>query len=139
MITKIETLKSSGAQLVGSVTGDVVKLQQAWHMYSFQLDITALADDVDDTLNVYIDTSYDGGSIWVNVVHFTQILGNASAQKEIANVHESVHSLIDITMDASGGIVRDLNIGDRIRYRGVVVDPTGADASFTYSLVAFLS
>ena len=95
MITKTETLRASSAQLVGTETGSAVKLQQAWHMYTFLLDVTALATDVDDTLDVYIDTSYDGGTSWVNIVHFTQVLGNASAQKEAANVHESINSLID--------------------------------------------
>ena len=144
MITKIETLRASSAQLAGSEIGTVsnggeIKLQQAWHMYSFVLDVTAVAADVDDTFNVYIDTSYDGGTTWVNVVHFTQMIGTGSAEKHVANVHESINSLIEVTMDAASGVVRNLNMGDRVRYRATVVDPTGADATFTYSLIAFLA
>lgn len=137
MLTKIETLKASGAVLVGSVTGSAVKFQQNFHKYTFVLDVTALADDADDTLDVYLDTSFDGGTTWINFAHFSQILGNGSAAKHLVYVHETVNTELDVTSDVGVGAVRAIGLGDRIRYRSVVVDPTGADASFTFSLKAF--
>ena len=80
MYTKIEVLKASGAVAAGSVTGDAVKLQKVYQQATFVLNVTAAATEVDDTLDVYIDTSYDGGTTWVNVGHFTQVLGNGGVK-----------------------------------------------------------
>ena len=137
MLTKIEEIRASAAQTVGTETGSAIKFQKNWHQVTFILDITALATEVDDTLDIYIDTSYDGGVSWVNVGHFSQALGNGSAAKHVMLVHEAVNSEIDVTSDVAAGSVRNLALGDRIRYRGVVVDPTGSNGSFTYSIKAF--
>lgn len=138
MITKQEILKASGAVTVGSVDGDAFKVQQSWKEYTFELDVTVLATDVDDTLDVYIDTSYDGGTTWINIAHFTQILGNGSAVKEVAHFDECVCALLDVTSDLAAGNVRSVGMGDNFRYRSVVVDPTGSNGSFTFSVKAYL-
>lgn len=132
-------LRASGAQTAtpGTETGDAVKFQRIYAEGIFILDVTALADDVDDTLDVYIDTSYDGGISWVNIIHFTQVLGNGTAKKEVAHIDEHTTSIINVTADAASGAVRALELGDRVRYRSTVVDPTGADASFTFSLLMY--
>ena len=141
-LTKIAELRASAAQLVGSETGTagnggLIKLQQLFRQFVFELDVTALADDVDDTLDVYIDTSYDGGTKWVNVGHFTQVLGNAAAQRHLMSISSDVHTEENVTGDAASGVIRTIPIGDRVRYRATVVDPTGADATITYSIGMF--
>ena len=140
MHTKIETLKASGAVAAGSVTGDAVKLQKVYQQATIVLNVTAAATEVDDTLDVYLDTSYDGGTTWVNIAHFTQVLGNGGAKEFAVNIiNKNPVAEIDVAADAAAGTIRALALGDRIRYRSVVVDAGGVAASFTFGLVAFLN
>ncbi len=140
MSTKIETLKASAAVGAGSVTGDAIKLQKVYKQMTIALSVTAAAAEVDDTLDVYIDTSYDGGTTWVNVVHFSQVLGDGGAKEYAVNINnENPAAEIDVASDATAGTVRALALGDRIRYRSAVVDPGAGVASFTFGLVAFLN
>lgn len=140
--TAIETLRASGEQAgAGTVTGTAVKLQKPFTEALILLDVTAAATAVDDTLDVYIDVSPDGGTAWVNVGHFTQVLGNGGAKKYVMALradNPGASAVFDVTSDAAAGATRQIGIADRIRYRGVVVDPTGADAAFTYAITAFL-
>ena len=140
MHTKIETLKASGAIAAGNVTGDAVKLQKVYQQATIVLNVTAAATEVDDTLDIYLDTSYDGGTTWVNIAHFTQVLGNGGAKEFAANIiNKNPVAEIDVAADAAAGTIRALALGDRIRYRSVAVDAGGAAASFTFGLVAFLN
>lgn len=140
MHTKIETLKASGAIAAGSVTGDAVKLQKVYQQATIVLNVTAAATEVDDTLDIYLDTSYDGGTTWVNVAHFTQVLGNGGAKEFAANItNKNPVAEIDVSADAAAGTIRALALGDRIRYRSVAVDAGGSAAAFTFGLVAFLN
>ena len=140
MHTKIETLKASGAVAAGSVTGDAVKLQKVYQQATIILNVTAAATEVDDTLDVYLDTSYDGGTTWVNIAHFTQVLGNGGAKEFAVNIiNKNPVAEIDVAADAAAGTIRALALGDRIRYRSVAVDAGGVAASFTFGLVAFLN
>lgn len=140
MHTKIETLKASGAVAAGSVTGDAVKLQKVYQQATIVLNVTAAATEVDDTLDVYLDTSYDGGTTWVNIAHFTQVLGNGGAKEFAVNIiNKNPVAEIDVAADAAAGTIRALALGDRIRYRSVAVDAGGVAAAFTFGLVAFLN
>lgn len=145
MTTKVETLRASAAQAgAGTVTGvagaGIVKFDKPWRELVVQVNVTAAATDVGDTLDVYIDTSYDGGSTWVNIMHFTQVLGNGGAKRYVmackgAPVASS--NAVLASSDQSAGNALQFPLGDRIRYRGVTVD-ADANASFTYSVTAFL-
>ena len=140
MHTKIETLKASGAVAAGSVTGDAVKLQKVYQQATIILNVTAAATEVDDTLDVYLDTSYDGGTTWVNIAHFTQVLGNGGVKEFAVNIiNKNPVAEIDVAADAAAGTIRALALGDRIRYRSVAVDAGGVAAAFTFGLVAFLN
>ena len=140
MNTKVEILKASGAVAAGSVTGDTVKLQKGYRTAVVVLNITAAATEVDDTLDVYFDTSYDGGVTWVNLAHFTQALGNGGAKEYASNINgDNPAAEIAVVADAAAGTTRALKIGDNIRYRSTVVDAGGAAASFTFGVAAFLS
>jgi hypothetical protein len=141
MLTAIETLRASAAQVAGTENGTAVKLQRHYTQLTVILDVTAAATAVDDTLDVYIDTSFDGGTTWVNIGHFTQVLGNGGTKRFVmsfvANPVASSNAT-DATADQTAGNALQIGFGDRLRARGVVVDPTGADASFTYAVTAFL-
>lgn len=137
-LTETIALRASSAQTVGTETGTAQKLDQPWDEFTFVLDVTAQGTDANDTLDVYIDTSYDGGTSWINVGHFTQILGNGSAAKHLVFLGKGTSDEIPVTSDVAAGTVRSVGMGDRFRYRGIVADPTGANGTFTYSLTAFL-
>lgn len=141
VLTKMETLRASAAQAAaGTVTGDAVILAQKYNELVAQLVISAAATDVGDTLDVYIDTSFDGGTKWVNLGHFTQVLGNGGAKTfvmAIKNDNPGATAVYDVSADAAAGATRQIGFGDRIRYRGVMVD-ADADGSFTYEVKSFL-
>lgn len=142
MLTKSLTLRASAAQAgAGTVNGTEQKLQQNFSEAVVTLDVTVAATDSNDTLDVYIDTSYDGGTSWVNVGHFTQVLGNGGAKKFVMSLKSNpiaTSNVVPAGTDQTAGNALQIPLGDRLRYRGVVVDPTGTNASFTYSVVAFL-
>lgn len=142
MKTAIETLRASATVATATTqTGTAVKMQRVFTEALILLDVTAAATEADDTLDVYIDVSPDGGSTWVNVGHFTQVLGNGGTKKFVMALRSDnpgASAVFDVTSDASAGATRQIGIADRIRYRGVTVDPTGTNVSFTYSVTAFL-
>jgi hypothetical protein len=94
--------------------------------------------DAGDTLDVYIDVSPDGGTTWLNAVHFTQIIGTAAASKEFAVLDASAPgtSVIAATADAAAGAVRPSLLGSHIRVRYVIVD-ADADGTFTFKVEGF--
>lgn len=117
------------------------KLQQPWKELMVQLDVSAAATDVGDTLDVYVDMSIDGGTKWNNIVHFTQVLGNGGAKTFVAvikNDNPGSSAVFATTSDASAGATRQIGFGDRLRYRAVSVDASTANVSFTFSIKAFL-
>lgn len=105
------------------------------------LDVTAAATDATDTLDVYIDTSFDGGATFINIGHFTQVLGNGGAKKFVMSflaAPVASSNLAVFSTDQTAGNALQIGFGDRIRVRSVVVDASTQNASFTYSVKAFL-
>ncbi len=106
-----------------------------------QLDVTAAATDVGDTFDVYIDMALDGGTKWHNILHFTQVLGNGGAKTfvgVIKNDNPGATAVFATGSDAAAGATRQIGFGGNLRYRTVLVDAGTQNASFTYSLKAFL-
>lgn len=105
----------------------------------FVLDVSAAATDVGDTLDVMIDTSFDGGLTFVNIGHFTQVLGNGGAKNFVMAFRPDdpgAAAVYTTGTDATAGVTRPLGLGDRFRHRATLVD-ANANASFTYSLKGF--
>lgn len=105
------------------------------------LDVTAAATDATDTLDVYVDTSFDGGASFVNIGHFTQVLGNGGAKKFIMAFLAApiaASNAVSFTADQAASAALQIGFGDRIRIRSVVVDASTQNVSFTYSVKAFL-
>ncbi|MCC7139779.1 MAG: hypothetical protein IT460_15255 [Planctomycetes bacterium] len=101
--------------------------------YVFVLDVTEAATDVGDTLDVFVQALL--GSTWVDVAHFTQVLGNGGAKRYVAKVCAGVaEAMFSDASALAAGSVRHV-VGDAWRARWVIVD-ADADASFTFSVVA---
>ena len=72
------TLLSSAAR-TSTGQGTAVTALGAYKSATVFLDVTVAATDAADTLDVYVEYSPDGGTVWDNLVHFTQALGNGGA------------------------------------------------------------
>jgi hypothetical protein len=94
-------------------------------------DVTAAAAGVGDTLDMIIQTQV--GSTWLDVIWFTQVLGNGGAKTYVANI-ETATALTEVDTIATALTAtnaRDI-IGDEWRVRYVVA---GGTAAFTASVV----
>lgn len=122
-----------------SLTGTAVTGNYTSGFAVWVLNVTiAVASDVGDTLDVYVDTSVDG-TVWVNVVHFAQILGNGTAKRFLAIVSPAstvMTAPVDVSADAAAGAVRHA-LGHQWRYRLVQVD-ADSDANFAVTLNGYL-
>ena len=137
--SKQVTLLASGARTVGANATPVTGLG-LYRAAMIMLDVTALATDALDTLDVFIDTSPDGGTTWINAIHFTQLLGNGSAVKEWAELGGGAPAATttDVMADAAAGVVRPMRFTDRLRVRYAIIDSGDANQSFTFSVKAYL-
>ena len=103
------------------------------------LDVTALAAAAGDKLNVYIDVSPDGGTTWANVGHFTEVVGNGTAKKEVMTINGiAAAGVVNVTSDQASGTVVDIGFFDTIRYRAIITDAGATASSFTYAVYAFV-
>lgn len=133
---EVKTLAASASRTVTSGTNlTAVTIPPAASRAIVALSITSSATDADDTLDVYIDVSYDGGSTYVNAVHFPQQAGNGSAAKYFAVLDPSNPgtSTIAVTSDASAGAVRPALWGTHMRLRYVIADVSTQNAAHTFS------
>jgi len=135
------TLIASAAHTdAAPTTGDTVAVDP-WEKALLLLEFTAKATDVGDTCDVYVDVSPDGGTTWLNAVHFTQALGNGTdAAKEYAVLYANTPgtSIIVATADAAATAVRPTLFGNALRARWAIVASGTDDESFTFSVKAFL-
>lgn len=131
----VTLLAATTAGAVVGATGPSFRPKHAgFTRLSAVLSVTAAATEVNDTLDVFIDASIDEEATWINIVHFTQVLGNGGAKKFVAIAGPHNSDEFDVTADLAAGVVpRDL-IGGVFRVRWTVVDPTGANASFTFNV-----
>lgn len=117
------------------------KLQQSWKELMVVLDVTSAATDAGDTLDVYVDTSFDGGVSFVNIGHFTQVLGNGGAKKFIMSFKSAPvasSNCVAFTADQTAGNALQIGWGDRLRVRSAVVDASTQNVGFTFSVKAYL-
>lgn len=127
------TLQAAAAQTAtgnGSAVDGLGEFEQA----TWQLELTAAATDVGDTLDVFIQTTVDG-TTWLDIVHFTQMLGNGGAKRYIAKTNAAQPlTMIETGTALAAAAVRNL-FGDQYRVRWAITD-ADADCSFTFSVKA---
>lgn len=125
---------ASGTSVVSRDMGDV-------RAAVLLLDVTAAATEANDTLNVYIQSSVDG-TVYDDFVSFTQVVGNGGVKQYIAHwssnpTPSNAHRAPADASLAAGNIQQGW-VGNTWRIKWVIVDPTGSNASFTFSLQARL-
>lgn len=145
---KAITLLASKTQATAATTNEAsVRGFEAFRQVGILLALTDAKAAAGDTLDVYIDTTPDGDDVadasarWINVVHFTQILGNgADSLKFLAVLNSSGDpgtSVIASTTDCAAGAVRPAWFGNRLRVRHVVVNGGTGTQSFTFEVIAY--
>lgn len=127
------SLLDSGARTATSTGTDAVYLPYA-PAFGFVLDVTAAATDVGDTLDVYVQTLIGGN--WVDVVHFTQVLGNGGAKRYFSKIVADLATAeFENGTSLSAAAVRNF-LGDAYRVRYAITDAGTANASWTFSVTA---
>ena len=104
----------------------------AWERALLLCAFTAKATDVGDTCDVYVDVSPDGGTTWLNAVHFTQALGNGTdAATEYAVLYANTPgtAIVVATADAASTAVRPTLFGNALRARWAIVNSGTNDES----------
>ena len=121
------------ASSVKTATGNSAEtfLNGAPNIMTFELDLTAAALVVGDTLDVFIQTKVL--SNFVDVVHFTQILGDGGVKRYYTKTTAAL-ALTEFENGAALGAaaVREI-LGVQYRVRWVIAGPT---PSFTFSVAA---
>ena len=122
---------SAEATETAGANGSTVYLPGMINGLVFELDVTAAATVAADTLDVFIQTQLDGTN-WVDVSHFTQVLGDGGAKRYYTKIASDT-ALTEFENGAALGAaaVRNL-LGDTWRARWVVVNDT--DPAFTFSV-----
>jgi hypothetical protein len=96
--------------------------------------------DAADTLDVYVDMSPDGGTTWLNAVHFTQRAGDATGvatQIAILDPSNPGTSVITTTSDAASGVTRPAVFGNAMRARWVIANSGDDDQTHTFGISVF--
>lgn len=104
-----------------------------------ELDVTAAATDSGDKLDVALQTQLDGTN-WVDVIAFTQCLGNGGAKRHIGKLASGAAlTMFEAATGLSAGSIRDL-IGEKLRVKYITTNDADAtiDTSFTFSVKVVL-
>jgi len=129
------TLVASAAVTATSTGSTVVYLPGMVNGLVFELDVTAAATESGDLLDVYIQTTIDGTN-YVDVSHFTQVLGDGGAKRYYSKITAD-GALTEFENGSALGAAGIRNIlGDKWRCRWTVVDAGTDNASFTFSVTA---
>lgn len=126
-----QALQASGAQTTTGTGTAVVGFPVNLRTIAFELDVTAAATAAGDTLDVFVQAMVDQTN-WVDVVHFTQVLGNGGAKRHFVNISTSqAVAMFENASSLAAGSVRHL-FGDQYRVRWVVA--SASSPSFTFSV-----
>jgi hypothetical protein len=131
------TTATAGTKLTtGSVATPVYGMRIG---IDFVLDVTAAAAAAGDTLDVYVQgliTGTPASGNWLDIVHFTQVLGNGGAKRFIGKFGGAVaETMYDTSSTLAAGSVKTF-AGDYYRCVYTVVDGGAHGQSFTWSCTA---
>jgi hypothetical protein len=121
-----------------AATGTAVYLGGERRRFVWVLKLTNAGNANADTLDVFVDWSLDN-TIWLNGVHFTQILGDGTDALTYYTVCDPTGGLtadVAITSDAAANTTRPTLFGPYVRGRYALVNGGGTH-TFTFSLTGY--
>lgn len=133
-VRKVYESVSLQASAVQTATGQsaAAKLPYEFKAVTFELDLTAAATVVGDTLDVTIQTKVDQSN-WIDACHFTQAVGNGGAKRYLATLTTGINqTMYEVGTALTAGSVRNV-WGDEWRVSWVIA---GTSPSFTFSVWA---
>ena len=142
MLRQVHEYKTlfASAEVAADGNSDSIRLQTLVNAHVFTLDVTAAAKDVQDLLDVYVQTLLDGTN-WTDVVHFPTVLGNGGAVRYIEKIEaQTSQAGFKVTTALAAGNVRHL-LGDEWRVRWDLTESGPASGSgtglavFTFSVI----
>jgi len=130
-----EVLEASSAKTASSTGTTAIGGRGEFRAAEFELDVTVSDTDAGDTLDVFIQTTIDGTN-WLDVVHFTQVIGTDTAKRFVAKIVGTLaEAMYEVASALAAGSVRHI-LGKRYRARWDLVDAGADNASFTFSITA---
>ena len=134
LLRKVELLPAGARTVTGN--GNEFDFSPDAGFAEFQLDVTAAATEAGDTLDVFVQTSVDGVN-WIDIVHFTQVLGNGGAKRHVAKILRDVaEAMFEAGTALAAGAVRNI-FGTKFRVRWTIADvATLGNQSFNFSVNA---
>jgi hypothetical protein len=134
-ISLLDSLTDAVAHTVNSPASGGIALPRPSCGFVFELDVTAAAAAIGDTLDVKVQTSLDGVN-WIDVCHFTQVLGNGGVKHHIATNNVSIaQATFENGTALAAGQVRNI-FGDLWRVTYTIVDGGAHGQSFTFNVNA---
>ena len=133
----MSTLVASRTETASGTASVGVRSPADLDVSTFLLSVTAAATEVGDKLNVYMQSSPDGGTTYDDFLHFTEVLGNGGVVKHIAIVNFRVTPTSSLHTPNDAGLSVGVNQGpvsNLWRAKWVVVDASTDNASFTFSI-----
>lgn len=125
MIGKNNTLLESAIRTASGVS-ETINLPPRCKGLVFLLSVTNADTDANDTLDVYIQESPDGGTTWNDIVHFAQLIGTSSAGKQQAIINCESEPEIEVAAPSDAAMavstVRQGPVCSPIRAKYVIVD-----------------
>jgi hypothetical protein len=130
------TLVTSAARTASGTQAVTIPAPNLYDAAVFLLSVSAAATDAIDTLDVYLQSSPDGGTTWDDFAHFTQVLGNGGVKKYLATWSQFVTAESEMKAPADAALAAGVlqgPVSSTWRVKWVVVD-ANANASFTFSV-----
>ena len=129
---KASTTEAGAVGDAAAAEGAVAFNEVGQHGALFMLDVTAAADDVDDTLNVTVEGSLDGTNFF-EILSFAEVLGNGGAIQHYEPIQLGSNAAGFIGSDSLAAGAQVAVLAAQYRVRWSIVDPAGADSCFTFS------
>lgn len=122
----------------GTTLGPTIKLPKYTVAAEVELNVMAAATAVGDTLNVYVQSSVDGGTTWDDVISFTQVLGNGGPKKFLARWQSGLSPTAAMAAPQDGALAAgNVAQGPKgLQWRVKVVVAQASAASFTLGVKA---
>jgi hypothetical protein len=119
--------------LTATATGSEQKIRRPTAGLVLLLEVTAAATAVGDTLDVVVQTRVN--DVWLDICHFTQILGNGGAQNIVAKIAgDGTQAMYATSSALAAGNVRNI-LGDGYRIVSTIVNSSSPSFTFTVTIV----